>query len=206
MSGARNVTPGYDPASDADKWGVSGDRPPSAGAQPEWFGWSWSSRGRGFPWLGLLLVLVGAGLLIQYFVPALSVGTLILLAIALAFLCGWVFGGSYGAMIPGLLILALAVARLIDELHFYSGPGTTSLCVAAAFTLIWLIGYLRGRRSTWPLWGAGIFGLIGAVQVSGRIAAMQELGALWPVGIIILGILLLLNSRRGQQPQPPARS
>jgi hypothetical protein len=205
MTEPRNVTPGFDSSSDANKWGIDGDHSSTGEAPPEWFGMSWTNRGRGFPWLGVLLVLVGAGLLIQYFVPAVSLGTLILLAISLAFLAGWIFGGSYGAMIPGLLILALAVARLVDELHVYSGPGTTSLCVAAAFLLIWLIAYTRGRRSTWPLWGVAIFGLIGGAQVAGRIAAIPELGALWPLAIIILGILLLLNGRRGQQPPPPTR-
>ena len=205
MSVPRNVTPGFDPSDDTDKWGINGDHSGSAETPPEWFGMSWTNRSRGFPWLGMLLVLVGAGLLIEYFVPAVSPGTLILFAISLAFLAGWIFGSSRVAMIPGLLILALAVARLVDELHVYSGPGTTSLCVAVAFLLIWLVGYVRGRRATWPLWGAAIFGLIGAVQVSGRIAAIPELGALWPLAIIILGILLLLNARRGQSPQPPAR-
>ena len=99
-------------------------------------------------------------------------------------------------MAPGLLILAVALARLIDELNIYRGPGTTSLCLTGAFGLIWLIGYARGRRGTWSLWGLAIFGLIGLVQVSGRIAGVPELGALWPIVIILLGVLLLFSSRR----------
>jgi len=31
---------------------------------PEWAAWSWGRRGWNFPWLGILLVLVGVGLLI----------------------------------------------------------------------------------------------------------------------------------------------
>ena len=163
---------------------------------PEWIGWSWASRGRNFPWLGVLLVLVGIGLLIQYVFPTVSAGTLVIVAIALAFLAGWVFGGSWIAMVPGFLILAVGVARLIEELNIYSGPGTTSLSLASAFGLIWLIGYMRERRSTWPLWGFAIFGLIGLIQVSGRIAGIPELGALWPVVIIVIGVLLLIAARR----------
>lgn len=162
---------------------------------PEWAAWSWGRRGWNFPWLGILLVLVGVGLLIQYFVPGVSAGTLVLTAIALAFLAAWLLGSSRWAVVPGLLILALAVAGLARELNVYDGPGLTSLALAAAFALIWLIDYARGVRSSWPLWGVAIFGLIGIVQISGRIVAIPELGALWPVLIIILGAVLLLGAR-----------
>lgn len=164
---------------------------------PEWGAWWTARRGWNFPWLGVLLVLVGAGLLIQYFFPAVSVGTLILAAIGLSFLAAWIFGGSRWAFVPGALITALAAAGVVRELNVYTGPGATALALAAAFLLIWLIDYARGVRSTWPLWGFAIFGLIGFVQISGRIAAIPELGALWPVVIIVVGLVLLLASRRG---------
>lgn len=163
---------------------------------PEWAAWSWGRRGWNFPWLGILLVLVGAGLLIQYFVPTVSAGTLVLAAIALAFLAAWLFGRSRWAVVPGLLILALAVAGLARELNVYSGPGLTAAALAVAFLLVWVLDYSRGVRSSWPLWGAAIFGLIAVVQLSGRIAGMPELGALWPVLIIVIGVLLLLSARQ----------
>ena len=181
MTEPRNVTPGADDPHD----------------RPEWGTWTWDGRSRGFPWLGVLLVLVGAGLLIQYFVPQVSAGTLVLVAIGLAFVAAWLFGGSYVAVVPGLLILALGVARLVEELNIYVGPGTTSLALAAAFLLIWVLGYARRRLRMWPLWGAAIFGLIGLVQISGRISGIPELGALWPVAIIVVGVLVLLSARRG---------
>ena len=163
---------------------------------PEWAAWSWGRRGWSFPWLGVLLVLVDAGLLIQYFVPGVSAGTLVLAALGLVFIAAWLFGRSRWAVVPGLLILALATAGLARELNIYDGPGLTAIALAVAFLLIWLLDYARGRRSTWPLWGMAIFGLVGLVQVSGRIAGIPELGALWPVLIIVLGVLLLLSARR----------
>jgi hypothetical protein len=194
VSQPRNITPGYETTRDPGAGSYLGGDPQEEVA-PEWRAWSWAAdRDRSFPWLGLLLVLVGGGLLIQYVVPSISAGTLILGAIAIAFLAGWVFGGSYVAMIPGLLIGALVVAGVISEVGLYTGPGTTSLCVAGAFGLIWLIGYLNGRRSTWPLWGVAIFGLIGAAQVVGQINFAA--GALWPLLIIGVGALLILNARR----------
>ena len=163
---------------------------------PEWGAWWTARRGWNFPWLGVLLVLVGVGLLIQYFVPTVSVGTLVLSAIGLAFLAAWLFGRSRWAVIPGLIIVALAGAGLARELNVYTGPGLTAFALAAAFLLIWVLDYARGVRSTWPLWGLAIFGLIGFVQISGRLVDIPQLGALWPVVIIVLGVLLLFSARQ----------
>lgn len=164
---------------------------------PEWMAWTWASRGRGFPWLGVLLVLVGVALLIQQVVPGVSAGTLVLLAIGVAFLAGWAFGGSWFSMIPGVLLISLATARLAQELNVFDGPGLTALALGIGFLVIWLLALSTGRRYTWALWAAAIFGLVGLVQVSGRIAGLPDLGAFWPVVIIVIGVVLLLNGRRG---------
>src|SRR4051812_13970593 len=87
--------------------------------QAEWAQPTWTTpRGR-FPWLGILLVLVGVGLLIQAVVPpnTVSTGTVLLLAIGFALVAGWLFGGSWFAAIPGLLLIALGAAGLIRELR-----------------------------------------------------------------------------------------
>jgi len=186
--GPRNVTPGWTEESGPAEWGTA---------------WSWEGggRGRGVPWLGVLLVLVGVALLVGYFVPGLSAGTLVLLAIAAAFLAAWLIGGSWLAMVPGLLVLALGVAELIEDLALL-GPagedvaGLWSAALAVAFAAIWLIGYSRGRRTMWPLWAAVIFGLIGVAQLSGRLIDLPSLGFLWPVLIIVVGIVLLMSARR----------
>jgi len=164
---------------------------------PEGRAWTWANRGRGFPWLGVLLVLLGIGLLIQQIFPDVSAGSLILLAIGVAFLAGWVFGGSWFSMIPGVLLVALAVGRLVVELRIYTGPGTTAVALAIGFLIVWLLGQTRKQRHTWALWGAGIFGVVGLIQAAGPISGIPELGSLWPVVIIVIGILLLINARRG---------
>jgi hypothetical protein len=186
MTEPKNVTPGAQQ---------------SGGAQ--WSGWSWERRGWNVPWLGILLVLVGVGLLIQYFVPDVSAGTIVLLALGIVLLAAWLVSRSRWAVVPGLLILALGGAGLVRELGIYNGPGATPLSLAAAFALIWLLDLLRGVRSTWPLWGVAIFGLIGLVQVSSRLDIPQfaGLGGLWPVLIIAVGLLLLFSARRSS-PRP----
>ena len=209
MNQPRNVTPGYQDDELPDgTFPNSGHGEREPGMPPEWFAWSWAqSRERTFPWVGLLLVMVGAGLLIQFLVPALSATTLIVAALAISFLAGGLMGRATFLITPGLLLGALVVARLIDELNVYTGPGTTAVALAVAFLLIYLISVRRGRRrSDWALWGAGIFGLIGFVQISGRIASIPELGGFWPAAIIVIGILLLVNNaRRGPRSGPPAR-
>jgi hypothetical protein len=163
----------------------------------DWTGESWRHRGRSFPWLGILLVLVGVGLLIQAALPTyVSAGTVLLFAIGVALVAGWLFGGSWFAAIPGLLLLALGVARLIAELNIYVGPGTTALSLAAAFLFIWIIGLARDRRSRWPLVAAAALGLIGFIQVAGYLQNIPELGIVWPVVIIVIGVLLMIAARR----------
>jgi len=166
--------------------------------EADWTGQAGTQRGRNFPWLGILLVLIGIALLIQAALPpnTVSAGTVLLLAIGAAMIAGWLFGGSWFAAIPGLLLLALGVARLIDELNIYTGPGITALSLAGAFVLIWAIGLARERRSRWPLVAAVILGLVGLVQVSGQLTNIPELSVVWPVVIIVVGVLLLISARR----------
>jgi hypothetical protein len=167
--------------------------------QQDWTGATWpSTRGRQFPWLGVLLVLVGIALLVQAVLPpdTLSAGTVLLFALGGALVAGWLFGGSWLAAIPGLLLLALGVAQLIRELDIYTGPGTTAISLAVAFVFIWLIGLTRQRRLRWPLVAAAVLGVIGLIQLSGQLANLPELSVVWPVVIIVVGVLLLVSARR----------
>jgi len=166
--------------------------------EADWTGQTWTDHGRNFPWLGILLVLVGVALLIQAALPpnTVSAGTVLLFAIGAALIAGWLFGGSWFAAIPGLLLLALGIARMISELNIYTGSGTTALSLAGAFVLIWAIGLARDKRSRWPLVAAAIVGLVGLVQISGRLTNIPELTVVWPVVIIVVGVLLLISARR----------
>jgi hypothetical protein len=194
VSEPRNVTPGADTRTTDEQFRRRYFSEREEG--PEWQAWTWASQGRGFPWLGVLLVLVGLGLLIQFIFPGVSVGTLVLLAVGLAFLAGWIFGGSWFSMIPGVLIVSLSGGRLLQELGILTGPGITSLALAAGLLIIWAVARARGRNYALALWAAALFGLIGFIQVSGRLVGIPELGAFWPVVIIVIGLILLYNARR----------
>ena len=193
MTDPRNVTP------EDERQQMAQEEVERRHEQAEWAQPAWTtSRGRSFPWLGILLVLVGVGLLIQAAVPpnTVSTGTVLLLAIGVALVAGWVFGGSWFAAVPGLLLIALGAAGLVRELHIYDGPGLTALSLAAAFLIIWVISLWRDRQSRWPLVAAAILGLIGVVQVAGQLSNIPELGVVWPIVIIIVGVVLLIVSRR----------
>jgi hypothetical protein len=197
VSEPRNVTPGHDQGEDEFRSRFYTER----AEEPEWMAWKWARGGRGFPWLGILLVLLGAGLLLQFVLPQVAVGTLLLLAIGLAFVAGWLIGGSWLSMLPGVLITSLGLAELVEDLALLGPagqdvPGLGSTALALGFVVIWLIGISAGRRSNWPLWGAALFGLIGVAQLSGRLVGIPELGLLWPVVIIVIGALLIFSARR----------
>ena len=202
MNEPRNVTPeeererlanaGADMRDDTTRHDATRDDAPR-----EWSGWADERRGHSFPWLGILLVLVGVALLIPAAFPnTVSSGTVLLFAIGIALVAGWVFSRSWLAAVAGLLLLALGTAGLVRDLDIYTGPGTTALSLAAAFVVIWVISLTRSRRSRWPLVAAAVLGAIGAIQLAGQLTQVPELSIVWPVVIIVVGTLLLISSRR----------
>ena len=165
------------------------------GRGPEWAAWGWSGGGRPFSWLGVLLVLVGAALLVQQFQPAIGFTSLLLLALGLAFGAAWLIGGARWALVPGAVLLALAFARLGGELGYLEGDGWSALLVGVALLAVWVIGMIWGAPRSWALWVGAILALIGLAQVSDRIAGLPELGWLWPAAIIAIGAALLVRAR-----------
>lgn len=175
----------------------------AAGDGPEWAAWSWARGGRPFPWLGVFVVLIGVALLIQQLQPAISLSSLLLVALGAAFGAAWILGRVRGAFVPAAVLVSLAAARLAGELGYLVGNGWTSLFLGIAFGLIWLVGRVQGVRRDWALWVGVILGLIGLVQISGRIPALSDLALLWPLVIIALGGALLLRSRLADRDRRP---
>jgi hypothetical protein len=191
----RNVTP------EDERLRMTRDEQGHGQEQADWGEWTVKRRGRSVPWFGILLILIGGALLLQLLLPTISAGTLVLLAVGIAFLTAWIFGRSWFAMVAGVLSAALGVAELIEDLALL-GPahqnvnGLWAAALAVGFLVIWLFGLVGRRRSRWPLLAAVIFGLIGAAQLSGRLVGLPALDVLWPVVIIVVGLALVVSAAR----------
>lgn len=168
----------------------------AVGDQPEWAAWRWfSGGGRSVAVLGLFLLLIGMALLIQRILPGVSLTSLLLLALSVAFGGVWLMGGVRGAFVPAALLLALASARLVVELDVVAGDGWTALFAGAALLAVWLVGRYQGARREWAIWLGLILMPIGLAQISLRAAGFRDLGLIWPALIILAGGALLLRSR-----------
>lgn len=145
--------------------------------------------------MGILLVVLGAALLIQYLLPGVSLASLFILAVGLAFGAGWLLGGVRALFVPAALLVALAAARLGSELGYLVGSGWTPLLLGVAFLAAWLVGRLQGASRGWAAWIGAILALVGLAQLSNRIPGLTDLGLIWPVLIILVGGYLLLRTR-----------
>ena len=99
--------------------------------------YSWSSSGRSFPWLAILLLVLGVGLLIELLFPDLSFGSLLILATGLAFGAAWLLGRIVGATVPALVLTAWGLAGVASDLELISGDGWGSLFIGIAFLIGW---------------------------------------------------------------------
>ncbi len=149
-----------------------------------------------FPWVGVLLVLLGVALLVRQLAPAISFGDLLLLALGLAFAGAWLVAHQRWALVPAILLLALALPRLLRDVGVIGGDGWTPLFLGAALLLVWAIGRAQQRAGHgWALWLGGLFVVVGLFQLSDRIPGIPDLGALWPLIIIGAGLALIVGSQ-----------
>src|ERR687895_1424832 len=156
--------------------------------------WQWTSRRR-IPWLGIFLVLLGVGLFIQQLRPEISFGSLLVLALGLAFGAAWLLGRARWAAVPALVLLALAGARLGTELGWLGGDGWTPLLFGAALLIAWAAGRLQGARRDWALWIGLLLLLVGLSQISDQLPDVFDVGPLWALLIVAAGGLLLPRRR-----------
>ncbi len=175
----------------------------AVGSGPEWAAWRWSGGGgRSFSLLGISLVLIGIALLIRFVQPAISLTSLLLLALGVGFGAVWLIGGVRAAFVPAALFLALALARLVVELDIVTGDGWTALFLGLALVATWGVGRWQRAKREWALWLGVILSLIGLAQISLRVAGFRDFGLLWPALIILIGGALLVRDRmRGALPK-----
>ena len=161
--------------------------PDSGGRGGGWvYGGEWGpDQGRrpGLPWIGIFLLVFGGLLLVQQLYPdAKAFGSLLVLAIGLAFLSRWAMTRGTGSLYAGAIITALAVPGALTEAGLArEGLGTLSLGVA--FLFIAAVRATSGGGIGWQAWFGGLLALLGGVNL-----VTPEVG-----GLIIPGILSALG-------------
>ncbi len=160
--------------------------------------WEWSDvggpRGRSrLPWFGIFLVVFGVLLGFQLWVPAFATaGSVLLLAIGVAFLVSWGVNRGIGSLYLGSIIVALAAPDLLEAAGIVSGAGVGTFCLGVAFLFIAAVRWVSGGGVGWQAALGGILAVIGATSF----AFPRFADILWPLVLVIVGGLLLVRASR----------
>ena len=158
--------------------------------------WEWGpeeGRRPGLPWIGIFLLVFGGLLLVQQLFPqARALGSLVFVAIGLAFLVKWAIDRGTGSLYAGAIITALAAPGLIEEVTNATYDGLGTLCLGLAFLGIAAVRAASHGGVGWQAWFGGLLAIIG-------VAEMVTLGfgdLLVPIVLVLLGLVLVLRSPR----------
>ena len=164
---------------------------------------------------GLILIFGGALALVGQVVPdswGVGFGLLVLLGLGLAFHIAGLLTREAGWFIPGGILTGIGagialvdgpLARLIPSgLLPGDDGGLFMLAFAGGWFLIVLTTALFTHETQWwPLIPGGIMLLIGLAAGFGSIfgTVLTLLGRLWPIALIIIGLVILYQSRHGEK-------
>ncbi len=161
------------------------------------YSWDWGpgrsgagqERRPGLPWIGIFLLVFGGLLLIQQLSPeARSLGSVLMLAIGLAFLIRWAITRGTGSLYAGAIITALAVPGALTNAGLArEGLGTLSLGIA--FLFIALVRLTSGGGVGWQAWFGGLLAVVGGVNL----IQPQIGGYIVPIALVALGAALVLG-------------
>ena len=154
--------------------------------------WEWGPDGTrrpGLPWIGIFLLVFGGLLLVQQASPELeSAGSLLVLAIGLAFLVKWAIDRGSGSLYAGAIITALAAPGLVQAAGVHA-DGLTTFSFGIAFLFIAAVRAASGGGWGWQLWFGGLLALVGGIEISSPTAG----GLVVPILLVALGAALLLR-------------
>ena len=176
----------------------SGGRAPSDDAgEVRIYSWEWGTgrpgeQGRrpGLPWIGVFLLVFGGLLVIQQLYPqSQALGSMLMLAIGLAFLIRWAVTRGTGSLYAGAIITALAVPSALGNAGS-SRDGLGTFCLGIAFLFIALVRAIGGGGVGWQAWFGGLLALIGGVNL-----VQPDIGGLIvPLAIVVVGAILVVGS------------
>src|SRR4029077_12844294 len=132
-------------------------------------------------------------LLQQAFPQFRGVGSVVVLAVGVAFLIKWAIDRGTGSLYAGAIITALAVPGLLDAAGV-EADGLSTFSFGIAFLFIALVRAASGGGWGWQLWFGGLLTLVGAVNIAGASFA----GYLLPIGLVVLGLILIGRGGMGR--------
>ena len=117
-------------------------------------------------------------------------GAVFLGLLSLAFLLIYVFHReNWWAIIPGGVLLTLAVVNLVSENDLLSG-GVFFLGMAVTFGLLYALPNPSGKQK-WALYPAGVLFLVGVLVTLGSVNILQYV---WPIGLLAAGGYFIYRS------------
>ena len=161
------------------------------------YGWEWGpddARRPGLPWIGIFLLVFGALLLMQQLFPEFeALGSVVVLAVGLAFLVKWAIDRGTGSLYAGAIITALAVPGLLNAAGI-EADGLSTFSFGIAFLFIAAVRAATGGGFGWQLWFGGLLALLGGVNIANASLA----GLIVPVLLVALGLALILRGAGGR--------
>lgn len=168
----------------------SGGRAPG-GPGGRVYRWEWGpddARRPGLPWIGIFLLVFGVLLLIQQAFPQFrSAGSVVVLAIGLAFLVRWAIERGTGSLYAGVIITALAVPGLLNAAGI-EADGLSTFSFGVAFLCIAAVRAASGGGMGWQLWFGGFLALVGGVGIAGASFG----GYVVPIVLVAIGVMLIV--------------
>jgi hypothetical protein len=175
----------------------SGGRAPGD-ADVKVYTWEWGpdqARRPGLPWIGIFLLIFGGLLLLQQLYPQFEeLGSVLVLAIGLAFLVKWAVDRGTGSLYAGAIVTALAAPGVINALGFdVDGLGT--FCFGVAFLFIAAVRAASGGGWGWQAIFGGLLALLGGVNM-----ITPEVGGLVvPIALVLVGAVLIFGGGLGRR-------
>jgi hypothetical protein len=175
----------------------SGGRVPDEPYGPgvKYVSWEWGSgtdRRPGLPWFGVFLLVFGALLLIEQLVPQFEdLGSVVVLAVGLAFIVKWIVDRGVGSLYAGAIITALAAPGVLNALGI-EADGLTTLSLGIAFLFLATVRAVSGGGIGWQATVGGLLTLLGIIS-----ALTPSIGGLLiPALLVGLGVVLLARGGR----------
>ena len=122
----------------------------------------------------------------QVFPQFAAVGSVIVLAIGVAFLVKWAIDRGTASLYAGSIITALAVPGLLNAAGVEAN-GLTTFSLGMAFLFIAAVRLVTGGGVGWQIWFGGLLAVIGGAQIANAPLG----GYILPIVLVGLGILLI---------------